>query len=117
MENNLDKKNYDLWWWADEWLIILDEVDVVTSEQKRKMLHALGVSYSKSGKQVEPYKRYRPKLRAYRNHYNGEDQDWELLCKLGYAKKFEKFGQVNYLVTKKGIILLKGLGYIFEEED
>ena len=80
-----------------------------------KMLHALGISYSKSKKEVQPYKNYRPKLVSERNHYQiWYDEDWEELIKLGYATKGIFLNLNCYFVTSKGIEELKRLGYIFE---
>lgn len=83
-----------------------------------KMLHALGISYSKSGKEVQPYTNYKPKLVSQRNHYQASnDDDLEKLVTLGYATKSEALNLNYYFVTTEGMEYLRGMGYRFEDRN
>jgi hypothetical protein len=84
-----------------------------------KMLKALGILYSKSGKEVLPYKKHRPKLVSERNFYQSshKDEDWEWFVTIGHATRLDLQNAYLYSVTDSGIKLLRDMGYIFEVEE
>lgn len=88
---------------------------LISNSQIGKMLHALGVQYSKNGNEIKPNKRNNPLPISYRNYYQTLfDAEWEILISEKYAIK-SKCNNLNYyFVTKEGIIFLKQLGYKFK---
>jgi hypothetical protein len=90
----------------------------ISDSQIYKMKHALGISYSKSGKNTIPNKVYRPKLNSYRNYYQiSQCNEWDDLVLKNLAVKGESIGMNYYFVTSEGIEYLKDLGYKFKKED
>lgn len=89
----------------------------VSQQSIEKMLHALGIQYTKRGKEVEPNKKYNPLPISYRNYYQTAlDQDWENLISMGYAVKGQHCNLNWYCVTSEGKEFLKQLGYRFKVE-
>jgi len=82
------------------------------------MLHALGIDYTRNGKQVKPNTRYRPYPTICRNHYQTSDcKHWNLIVELGLANfvKGKESWQDFYYVTSDGKSYLKDKGYKFKE--
>ena len=89
---------------------------LVTDSQIGKMLHALGIQYTKSGKEMKPNQKYNPLPVSYRNHYQvNPDTDWEILISMGYAVKDKALNLNWYFVTAEGIAFLRELGYRFKK--
>lgn len=64
------------------------------------MRHCIGMNYRK------PYTRYGKKYyKPFRNHmaFSKHDEQWDDLVKNGYAECVEKFGSINYWLTRKGL--------------
>jgi hypothetical protein len=73
----------------------------MTVQQINLMKHCIG---------YDPRHVKRGKYEAYRNYFNTGDEkdaDWEELVSLGYAKQYERFGQIIYCVTDSGKRLLE----------
>lgn len=98
---------------GSSWDLIYQDEDSVY-----KVLTALGILYSKSGKEVQPYTKYRPKLVSERNFYqSSHDDDLESLVVFGHAIKGFFLNLPGYRITDSGIKLLRDMGYIFEVEE
>lgn len=93
----------------------------LTNEQIDDMLHALGIDYiRKTGKKIEPNKKYRPMPLSFRNYYQQKDnKSWNELVNLGFAtyRESENNWQCVYFVSQKGKDKLKELGYNWKEEN
>ena len=92
------------------------EKDEINKSQTHLMLHALGIEYEpRRGCVLVPGRRCRPLPRAYRNHYQIEDDYyWNVLVRKGFAKKLRNMDMNFYVVTENGIDKLKRLGYLFK---
>ena len=88
----------------------------LSKEEIHMMLHCLGIEYNqRTGKKIEPKKRYRPIPKTYRNHYQIEKCDiWDGLVSKAFAKKGKALGMNFYYVNYYGINKLKDIGYIFD---
>jgi len=90
----------------------------ISDNQIRMMLHALGIEYTRNGERTIPNKTYRPKLNAYRNYYQiNNDADWNDLVDKELAVQGTHIGQNYYFVSHDGIEYLRSLGYRFTKED
>lgn len=75
----------------------------MTLEQINNMKHCIG--YDR--KHVK-----RGKYEAYRNYFNvgdSKDDSWDELVTEGYARQYERFDQIIYCVSEKGMKLLESI--------